>query len=1000
MPQARHGHRRFRQSLLCCALAGCMVAAAPAVLAQSTSATLRGKVLTDSNPAAEAQVTATNTATGLTRTVQASNGNYNLAGLPPGTYKIDFVADGQASSETVTLAIGQTATLNLTAGGVAAAVPPGGEATDLDTVTVVAPPALVETKTSEVATYVTQKQIETLPQGSRNFLAFADIVPGVEFKTGGEGSTSLRSGAQLSNGTNVYVDGVGQKDFVLKGGVTGQDSSRGNPFPQLGIAEYKVITSNYKAEYDQLSSAAITAVTKSGTNEFQGDFFFDYTNDSLRARSPQEAENGDEPKFKESQYGASFSGPIVLDKLHFFLAHEVKEFNQPRNITPGRNLTRAELPAQFQSAAADTVSSPFQESLTFGKLSWTPGDAHLVELTGKFRSEDELTGLGGINTIEYGTEKAGKETRLDLRYQYSAQDWLNDAHITYEDVTFGPRPATIAPGYKLGLIRESDEGLPFPGMDDVLNLGGGRDFQEKGQKGYSLQNDFTWYGWTGHTLKAGVKYKAIDISAFQQNPYNPQYYYDIDGDLVTPWRVDFGGVGASSISSVETDAKQYGVYVQDDWEVNDHLTLNLGVRWDYETNPAYEDHVTPAALAAALRADPGINGPNVDYDIENYISNGGNRDAFKDAWQPRLGFSYDINADQKHVVFGGAGRAYSRNQFDYLARELYGLAFQSYTYYFDVPGHDCTEAQPGNCLEYDPRYLDVANLQALAAQNPSAGTTVYLLNNDIKTPYSDQFSLGMRNAFSMLGHDWNSSVTLLHVLSHDGIVYAVGNRLADGSFWEPGRTFGNPPPANLEGNKRVLIGDNGVETRLNSVLLSLEKPYTNDSGWGLTAAYTYSDAKENRNNSDTFTFDYPNLDDVAFTEALGVAKHRFVASGTVDGPWGITFSGKLTLASPIWRESLNCLDGPTLCYFQPYRADTTIGYKQFDIAAQKNWQVDGVRFFVRGDLINAFNWKNWDNYDSGRGSLADGPNENFRHRTGLGISGPTRYLKVSAGFNW
>ncbi|MBM7093209.1 TonB-dependent receptor plug domain-containing protein, partial [Streptomyces sp. S12] len=155
--------------------------------------------------------------------------------------------------------------------------------------------ALVENKTSEIATYVSNKQITALPQASRNFLAFADIVPGVQFKTGTEGSTSLRSGAQLSNGINVYVDGVGQKDYVLKGGITGQDSSRGNPFPQLGIAEYKVITSNYKAEYDQLSSAAITAVTKSGGNDFHGSFFWDYTSDQWAAKTPRE-EKGEVPK--------------------------------------------------------------------------------------------------------------------------------------------------------------------------------------------------------------------------------------------------------------------------------------------------------------------------------------------------------------------------------------------------------------------------------------------------------------------------------------------------------------------------------------------------------------------------------------------------------------------------------------------------------------------------------------------------------------------------------
>src|SRR5690606_13030811 len=152
---------------------------APA-FAQSTSATIRGQVSVDSAPATDAKVTATNTATGLTRSVQAAaNGSYNLAGLPPGTYRIDVDASGQSSSRNVTVAVGQTATLDLGVGGVAE-TGPVGEATDLDAVVVTAQ-ALAETRTSEVATYVSQKQIESLPQGTRNFLAFADTVPGMQF---------------------------------------------------------------------------------------------------------------------------------------------------------------------------------------------------------------------------------------------------------------------------------------------------------------------------------------------------------------------------------------------------------------------------------------------------------------------------------------------------------------------------------------------------------------------------------------------------------------------------------------------------------------------------------------------------------------------------------------------------------------------------------------------------------------------------------------------------
>src|SRR5689334_18042014 len=121
-------------------IASCLLASAPQIFSQTVSATLRGQVLSDTTPASGATVTATNTETGFTRTVQsASNGSYALAGLPPGTYKIDVSANGKSSSENVTLQVGQTATLDLNT-----------QPKPVDTI-LVAGTRVVETKTSEVA---------------------------------------------------------------------------------------------------------------------------------------------------------------------------------------------------------------------------------------------------------------------------------------------------------------------------------------------------------------------------------------------------------------------------------------------------------------------------------------------------------------------------------------------------------------------------------------------------------------------------------------------------------------------------------------------------------------------------------------------------------------------------------------------------------------------------------------------------------------------------------
>ncbi|MCY7354235.1 MAG: TonB-dependent receptor [Lysobacter sp.] len=984
---------RPNRKLLTCALASCLLMSTPHVFAQSTAATIRGQVSTAAGPATDASVTATNLATGLKRSVQTGGtGSYSLAGLPPGTYRIDVTAGGQTSSRNVTLQVGQTATLDLGVGAAAATT----DATTLEAVTVVGT-ALTETKTSEVATYVSQKTIEALPQNSRNFLAFADTVPGMQFITSANGEESqLRSGAQGSSNINVFIDGVGQKNYVTPGGITGQDDSRGNPFPQSAIGEYKVITSNYKAEYDQISSAAVTAVTRSGTNEFEGSLFWDRTSQSWRKPTLIEEKRGTKDRSKTEQYGISFGGPILRDLMHFFVSYEAKDFIVPAEVSLPSRFLLSQLPLENRGQVGATTS-PFKQDLYFGKISFHPGDSHLFELSARYRDESSISGIGGINAVSYGNDFVNDETRVDLRYQFNTTNWVNDAHFTWEESAYNPRPITNGPGLNFQI------NVPDNARLGVLNVGGGRNFQDKGQKGLSIQDDLTFLGWEGHTIKMGVKFKSVELTGFEQFPANPQYYFDLGESATTPNRVEFGAAIAGVDRSISSRNKQFGIYIQDDWEVNEKLTLNMGLRWDYEETPGYLDFVVRPELAAALRSWPNIR--NTDYKIEDYISNGNNREAFKGAWQPRLGFSYDISGDQRHVVFGGAGRAYDRNLFDYIARERNKGSFPTYEYRFSTPAYPCTVGQ-GNCLAFNPSYYNPATLAALVAANPNLGGEVNLINNDLKTPYSDQFSFGMRNVVPIWGHDWNSSVTLSHIRSHDGIVFRLGNRYPDGRFRaNPSATWGGLPFGQpIPGFGTLILADNGIETRLNALLVSMDKLYTSASGWGVTLAYTFSDAEENRSNAsngETYIFDYPSVGDT-FYLSTGVPRHRFVASGIFDAPWGITASSKLTLASHTPRDTVNCRDAPNFdnCFFDPFIPEGDIGFKQFDVALQKQWDTGtDVKFRIRADLFNVFNWRNYTDFEGWRG----GPGENnpkFAMRNGDGILQPTRTFKLSMGMDW
>lgn len=369
--QVHGGKRSLIASFVASAIAS---AGAPSVgWAQTADATLTGKV------APETEVTARNLATGATRRTKANaEGSYTLPGLPPGTYRVDA---GPGTETAVTLTVASTATLDL---GPAAAQAP---AEPMQQVTVSAR-RLVEVKTPEVGATVSLQQIQTVPQLTRNFLEFADSVPGVAFSVDEKGNTSVRGGGQDLSAVNTYIDGVGQKNYIF-GGTAGQNFSQGNPFPQLAIGEYKVITSNYKAEFDQVTSAAITAETRSGTNQFHGEAFGTYTSDHFRAETPAESVANLKTPSKDKEFGFAIGGPIIQDQLHFFLTYEGKRFVTPIAVVPGvttvNNIPITNLLPAVALAQLGPSDLPFKEDLFFGKIDWEMSDYDRVELSSKVR---------------------------------------------------------------------------------------------------------------------------------------------------------------------------------------------------------------------------------------------------------------------------------------------------------------------------------------------------------------------------------------------------------------------------------------------------------------------------------------------------------------------------------------------------------------------------------------------------------------------------------------
>ena len=979
--------------------------AAPAH-AQQANASLRGTITVDS---AVSEVTAVDVNTGVRRTsTVAADGGYVFASLRPGTYRLELrTADGVKTTEEFTLLVAQDAVLDFDLTGEAGAATSVGAETE-EGIIIVSAERIRSMEGGEVGLNITTREIEQLPQGNRNFLAFADLAPGVQFVTNGAGQSRLQGGAQDSRTTNIFIDGVGQKDYVLKNGITGQDSTAGNPFPQSAIGEYRVLSSNYKAEYDQVSSVAITAITRSGTNEFHGEAFFDYSDESLRSRTPSEKFDGRpglptdnvKPKTpqRDMQFGVSLGGPIIKDRLFFFGTYEGKRIDQPLDIQPGNANNTANIPSEF-AGEFGSFSKRFNEDLFFGKLDFVPNNADLFQLSVKYRKE---TGDGinsGSNLRTTTVDQNVEEWRGLARWEHTTDTWINDLKLTYEDASWFPTPRTFENGFRF---------QDFAGAT-LFTTGGASNFQDKGQKGFAIQDDFTWLGIDGHTIKVGVKAKWVKLNSLQLNLFNPLFVFNTQYDPAAmnntgifnddvPYQVQFGSDGGLGQNPIVTSKNfQLGLYIQDDWEVTDRLTVNLGLRWDYDRTPSFVNFATSQASLDAVSPTNYPNLVNADYDISDFISTGSERSTFTGAFQPRIGFSYEIDPEHQFVVFGGFGRSYDRNQFDFLQQEVSRGGFTTRTFRFQVPGDTRNNCNPSpTCVPWNPIYLTEAGRnQLLASIGPAAGEELRFINNDLKVPYSDQYSLGLRRQFGLV----NGEIGYTHVESRDGFAYLLGNRRPDGSFFaatgNQNSPFGFAPP----GRGSIIIGTNGLETNADSVYAKLVKRYSKSSPWNLTATYTYTDATENRAFGEYFSFDFPTLEDYTVKTSSGLRKHRLVMAGSVDLPTNTVISGKFQIASPRYLNNFVRTIGGD----EPLVIDTIKtagngdrwGFRQLDLAITQNIELgfltDRSRIYVRADIINALNDRN---YNSFLGTTGE------RNLRSFSTDGPPRTLKVSAGFEF
>ena len=911
--------------------------------AQTTTATINGQVTDAAGaPVAGAVVTATDIATGQTVSTAAdATGNYTLAGLRPSEYAIRTTIAGAAVEQRVVAAIGQSATLDLAPAGTAAAAAvdqaPPATAGEI----VVTGRRLVETRTSEVATNVTQEQIRSLPQSDRNFLSFARLAPGVTYNDS-ETDKEIRSGASTSSAVNVFIDGTSLKNQILDSGIAGQENSRGNPFGQVAVQEFRVLTQNYKAEYEQAAAAVVTAITKSGTNQFQGEVFAQHTGRGLTAQDIfSKSREQDEPEFRRRQFGGAIGGPILRDRLFFFGAYEGNNQNRAFNVQLGNR--SPENLARFGQYEGSFVS-PFRGDFYFGKLTGHPADDHVVDLSYSRRDETDIQGFGGTTAFTAAENKVNNVTTINGKWTWRGDQFFNEFDANFLKYKFNPTS-----------LNPDEPSFDYAG---VVIFGGKDATQRLVQNSLTFRNDLTWTGFDRHTIKGGVriaKHKYDFTKLFFQQP---RYFFenraDVGLDFDAPARAQLG-LGDPNITARNT---ALGIFLQDDWQATEKLELNLGLRWDYESNMFNNNYKTPAAAAATLR---GLT-PTDYFDPEDYITDGNDRDPFMGMIQPRLGFSYDFRGDRSTVLFGGYGRYYDRNVFNNTLDERFRLQYRIGNFFFSEDG----APRDGNpTVVFDPSYLTREGLLELQATAQTGLPELFAVPNNAKPPRTDQFSLGVRQRFGQ----WLASVTGSYIRGVNGYTHLFATRNAEGECCDT-----TVPRAN--GFSNVLIGSDSLDTRYKAIYVTLDKPYSRASGWGFGVAYTLGDAEQNGN--DLFSLDKETPDDFGFRSRPGDERHRIVLNGMVDLPAGFRISTVSQFGTGAAFQVFDARGGfginerEITSFFPEKNCLGTFAYCEVNVTVENNIKLfGGTTFNVAVDFLNLFNNKNYSGYD---GFLA---NENY-----------------------
>ena len=574
--------------------------ASPADAQLAGSATISGSV---TDPAGAnvpaATVTILNTDTGITRDLQSNEAGVFVAPfLPPGHYEVRAQAAGFAAMirKELTLQVGQTLTVNFPLELKAAT----------ETITVSGQPGVVDTEKTEVSQVISEQSVVNLPIAGRRWDTFALLSPNAT-TDGGSGLVSYRGISGIYNQTSV--DGANNTQAFFSE-ARGRALMGSYVYSMDSIKEYQVSTSNYSAELGQAAGGIINAVTKSGANDLHGDLFYYLRYPTFNATDSFSKSQGiySQPIHQWQQFGGSVGGPVIKNKLFYFLTYDGSRKVNPITYTSS---SKFPLPCPAQASTAQcTAANGYFAGLLGQFPRATNQDVAFSKLDYQVTSRNHVSAL--FDWMDYRAPNA-----------YSTQPTYNNSSLTtngvyrtQERIFVANWDSTISSTTINNLrfqwgrdleVAGSNSTAPYVSVSNVMTYGENYALPRYAEpdEHRNQVSDTLSFMHGRHTFKAGVDLNFIH--ELMINLYNGTGQYNYSGSAgaaFSNWVLDVYGINTGDgltgkhystftqvvdpITGLGKDDfynNDYAAFFEDSWKVSPKVTLNLGVRYDLQWVP-------------------------------------------------------------------------------------------------------------------------------------------------------------------------------------------------------------------------------------------------------------------------------------------------------------------------------------------------------------------------------------------------------------------------------